>query len=308
VIKSFGNHKLKKIKKKYDDIAFIYCPMVSYWSSHINKKLGYKYYVVNHDPIPHSGEKFIFKIYDFVFNKNKIFSNAEAIIVHSQTFMQYVKEKFNKKVYYMPLGEHSAYQRDQNVLTSIYSPNKINFLFFGRITKYKGLDILYKAFVIIADRYPKRSSLTIVGEGDYKQFIGENFENYPIELINRWIPDDEVFRYFTGENIVMVCPYIDATQSGVILVAFDFGIPVIVTKTGGLVEQVDNEKNAILIEPGNVEELVKSMEKFIFDPRLIYQMKENIAKSAPTPSWAEVIKNLLYQIGNEKITVNNSKI
>lgn len=51
--------------------------------------------------------------------------------------------------------------------------------------------------------------------------------------------DEEVESIFSGENLVAVLPYLDATQSGVVLTAMDYGVPVIATDTGGLSEQIE---------------------------------------------------------------------
>ena len=55
------------------------------------------------------------------------------------------------------------------------------------------------------------------------------------------------------ESDAVICPYTDATQSGVVMTAFAFGKPVIATKVGGLPEMLDNGELGILIPPKNAE-------------------------------------------------------
>ena len=57
----------------------------------------------------------------------------------------------------------------------------------------------------------------------------------------------------------VVCPYTDATQSGVVMTAFAFGKPVIATRVGGLEEVVSHERTGLLVPPGDARALADAM-------------------------------------------------
>lgn len=90
------------------------------------------------------------------------------------------------------------------------------FLFFGRIEKYKGVDILYHIFK--DSYYLRQEKLVIAGKGD----IYFDYQPLPnVTLINRFIRDNEIRNLFQKAKCV-IFPYISATQSGVFSFCFYF--------------------------------------------------------------------------------------
>ena len=288
--------KPKVLRETKDlNVKAIYSPMGTFWSDKINKLFPKAKTVMTiHDPIPHSGTNWYTKLAIRAFS-----SSYDVIVVHSKVFVDEVK-KLNKseQVIYIPLGRHNIYRWATEKKSIIkYDVNKINFVFFGRLEEYKGLDVLAKAWMILDAKYHVNVSLSIVGNGDFSLYreLYQNFTN--VEIINRWIDYGEVESVFTGENLVCICPYKDGTQSGVILVALDYGVPVIATDTGGIGEQIIDGKTGYLIETNNVDALVKTMEKFVLDKKLIEIMKTEIQTYIAGISWNKSAKKLMEIIG-----------
>ncbi|QWB95444.1 glycosyltransferase [Mycoplasmatota bacterium] len=165
----------------------------------------------------------------------------------------------------------------------------MNFLFFGRITKYKGLNILWEAYKRLLDKYKQQITLSIVGEGDLKLNVNEIKKTIGTNVVNEWIPNEDLYKYFGRKNVVLVCPYIDATQSGVIMLGYDFLVPVIATKTGGIPEQVQDNVTGLLIEPNSIDELYKAMEKFILNIDILSKYSFNIKSYMSNFSWIKSI-------------------
>src|SRR5207253_8898786 len=101
-------------------------------------------------------------------------------------------------------------------------------LFFGRVSPYKGLDDLYRAAPLIAQQVP---GLHIVVAG--RPYPGYALPRAPalpndgcVEVIDRYVSNAELAILFERAHLV-VCPYVDATQSGVIMTAFAFDRPVV---------------------------------------------------------------------------------
>ena len=249
--------------------------------------------MVNHDPIPHSGQS--------MFEAARIFNpfkQANIVIVHSKEFVDYAEKKYNH-VEYLPLNRHDMYKNISDKKKIVwYDSAKINFFFFGRIEKYKGLDILARAYKKLNDKYKDKTSLTIVGNGDLSDYAAEYDGIKNVTIINRWIRDEEVESVFTGNNLVNVCPYKDATQSGVVLVAYEYGVPVIATDTGGLREQVFDNKTGFLISPNSVDQLVLAMEKYIHNNELIKLQQENIKEYLKSISWESSAKKLVSMLNS----------
>ena len=288
-----NNKKIKKSLLGYK-VKMIYCPMVTFWTKKINRLIKKTPIImVNHDPIPHSGQS--------MFEAARIFNpfkQANIVIVHSKEFVDYAEKKYNH-VEYLPLNRHDMYKNISDKKKIVwYDSAKINFFFFGRIEKYKGLDILARAYKKLNDKYKDKTSLTIVGNGDLSDYAAEYDGIKNVTIINRWIRDEEVESVFTGNNLVNVCPYKDATQSGVVLVAYEYGVPVIATDTGGLREQVFDNKTGFLISPNSVDQLVLAMEKYIHNNELIKLQQENIKEYLKSISWESSAKKLVSMLNS----------
>lgn len=290
----FQKKIIRKIKNKYK-VKAVYCPMVSFWTKAINDIFrDVKIITVNHDPIPHSGTS---KVVAWLMERP--YKSADVVVVHTKKFVEYTSKKYGKTVYF-PLPRHCTYRdiKEKKCLLS-YDDKKINFLFFGRITEYKGLDILAHAYSNVSKQYGDKVSLNVVGYGDFSKYelLYRDLDN--VKIINKWVEDEEVESVFAGENIVLICPYKDATQSGVVLVAYDYGVPVIASNIGGISEQVIDGKTGILVEPNSVDDLVNAMNKLI-ENHVIISMRDNIKSYLHEISWDKTVRKIIDIIENEE--------
>ncbi len=108
-----------------------------------------------------------------------------------------------------------------------------------------------RAFPLIKKEV-QRARLFIVGSGDlgpYQDILKEIGEA-DIEIENRWIADEEIGSYFARAHLA-VCPYIEASQSGLIPLAYVFKVPVVATHVGGLKEQVEHGRTGLLVPPND---------------------------------------------------------
>lgn len=277
-------------------VSAVYTPMSTFWTVPINNifKNSSKI-VVNHDPIAHSGAP-----KRVVWLLERPFKKADIVVVHTKKFVDYTKEKYGRTEY-IPLGKHNLYRNVLNRKRIIqYDSTKINFVFFGRITEYKGLDILADAYKKIQSEYGDRVTLSIVGNGDFSEYRNKYDGLQNTTIINRWIADEEVESVFLGENLICVCPYKDATQSGVVLVAYDYGVPVIASNTGGIDEQIADGKTGALIEPNDVESLYCAMKKFIINELSIQDLRTNIDTFMKEISWENTARRIIELIAAEE--------
>ena len=84
----------------------------------------------------------------------------------------------------------------------------------------------------------------------------------------------EVSQLFRQANVV-VLPYIEATQSGVVPVAYTFGKPVVATTVGGLPEQVEHEQTGLLVPPRDERALADAVVRLLKDRDLRHRMGQN---------------------------------
>jgi glycosyltransferase involved in cell wall biosynthesis len=143
-------------------------------------------------------------------------------------------------------------------------------LFFGFVREYKGLRYLLEAMPeILAELSDVR--LLVVGEfWQGKQPYLDQIARLGIEqnvvIVDQYVPNEQVPLYFSAADVV-VLPYTDVTQSGVVQLAFGFGVPVITTRVGGLPDVVADGKTGYLVDPGDVSGLSRAIVGFFRQDR-----------------------------------------
>lgn len=140
-------------------------------------------------------------------------------------------------------------------------------LFFGRICTYKGIEYLLEAFQQLAEK-DEKYRLVIAGEAnkgaeDYLRQIDEMVVNHDGKVIShtRFIPDDEIEIYFKAAD-VLVLPYKDIFQSGVLFLAYSFGLPVIATDVGSFREAISEGKTGFVCKPCDAADLARVIEQY----------------------------------------------
>jgi D-inositol-3-phosphate glycosyltransferase len=141
-------------------------------------------------------------------------------------------------------------------------------LFFGAVLPYKGLEHLVEACRLLAGR-GRQFKLMIAGNaardpGYWKQ-IEQAMESLPsgsLFLRPNYIPDDEVEDYFKAADVV-VLPYKEIYQSGVHLLAYRYGRPVIATQVGSFGDDIREGLTGYLAPPGNPAALADAIDRFI---------------------------------------------
>jgi len=102
----------------------------------------------------------------------------------------------------------------------------------------------------------------IAGNGDFYFDISDIKSDPHFEIYNYHI-ENEFLVELIGRTSVIICPYRDATQSGVVMTAYAFNKPVIATKVGAFSEYVIENKTGLLVKPENTTELANAIEKML---------------------------------------------
>ena len=139
-------------------------------------------------------------------------------------------------------------------------------LFFGRIWKYKGLEYLVDAEPMIRKEIPDvRFVIAGMGSDQYLQSIRDRMVHpEAFRFISGYVPDSMVARLYQQSSLV-VLPYVDATQSGPLLLAYSFGKPVVVTDVGSLPEYVDDGRTGYVVPPRNPVALADRIVRLLKD-------------------------------------------
>lgn len=248
--------------------------------------------VIFHDVIPHSGANMDKRRDEEVF-----LGKADNILVMSKQFIPIVEKLIHKSkhnILYMRHGTMS-YPEYTGTFSEEDYKKRINFLFFGRIQKYKGLHILSKAFEKVQKQFPD-VYLTVAGSGDFSEYEEEYEALNNTTVMNKYITDDEIAYLFSKPNTVVVMPYIDATQSGITGMAYNYETPIISTDTGGLKEQLFDGEVGVFVKPSDADDLAEKMIRFITEPDLFAQQKSLMQESKEKMSWKYITHELLEQL------------
>jgi glycosyltransferase involved in cell wall biosynthesis len=139
-------------------------------------------------------------------------------------------------------------------------------------------------------------TLLIVGEFYYGEgACRERIEHYGVgervRIINRYVPNEEVEIYFCAADL-MVLPYVEASQSGVLQVAQSFTLPAVATQVGGLPEQISHGNTGFLVPARDSDALAKAIVAFFHEDRG-KEFRKNIEQARSRYSWTRVAEAIV---------------
>lgn len=240
----------KKLREEKPDLVIF-----RYWMPFMGPSLGTlgriirknkhtKVVAIADNIIPHER-----RFFDTPFTKYFV-NSCDGFVTMSESVLEDLKKfDVNKPAGYNP---HPMYESFGRQLDKVEARKKLGLaekgkylLFFGFIRKYKGLDILLRAF---ADKRIQEAGIKLIIAGEYydkpeeyQAIIKEHNLESAVVQANEFIPDSEVSTYFSAADMV-VQTYKTATQSGVTQIAYYYHNPMLVTDVGGLAELVPHNK------------------------------------------------------------------
>lgn len=173
-------------------------------------------------------------------------------------------------------------------------------LYFGFIKPYKGLMHFIDAVPRLRDHWgPERLRVLMVGDvyGDrtpYDQRIAASGAADVIDFRAEYVADQAVETWFMASDLV-VLPYVSATQSGIVQIAWNYDLPVVTTAVGGLPEVVTDGETGFLVPPADPEALARACIRF-FDEDRADAMAAAVRRAKVGYSWenqAQVVEDLL---------------
>lgn len=287
-----------KIKNEKPDLLIIsfwlpfFAPCFGTIAGIIKKNNHTQIAVVCHNVIPH--EK---RIGDIAFTKY-LFEKIDKFVLLSskvENELQIIKPGAEFITLYHPVYSHFGKAVDKKEAKDFLKIDDKNvILFFGLIRKYKGLDVLLKALPLLKDKL--KIKLIIAGEfyeneEKYISLIDELGLKENVKLCSEFIPTAEVKYYFSAADVV-VLPYRDATQSGIVQVANNFLKPVIATNAGALPEVVENNVTGYLVEIENPEKLADAVLKY-YNENKEEEFSKNIHERLEKISWQNFTEELI---------------
>jgi glycosyltransferase involved in cell wall biosynthesis len=245
------------------------------------KRSGARFLATIHDAAPHPGDRIHVPMR---FVRAEV-AAADAIVTLSRHVRDQVArwpEARGKPIAVVPhgvFGEAAPQPKRRDGKTPL------RLLFLGRLLSYKGLHLLVAAYRSLRARGID-VRLAVLGHGD-ASLLGDTSDLDDLALENRWASDDEMQEAARAADVV-VLPYTEASQSGVVALAMGAATPVVATKVGGLAEQVIDGETGLLAAP-DAEALADAIARLARDDALYARLSEGAAHHAATAlSWAKI--------------------
>jgi D-inositol-3-phosphate glycosyltransferase len=209
---------------------------------------------------------------------------CDQVIIHSEKGKEEIIELFkvNKnKIHVIQHGDYKFFVPEKG-LSKKQAKNRLGIssgtktiLFFGAIRENKGLRNILVALPEIKKRIDN-VKLLIVGEpwedySKYKEIIFEEQIKKDVFEKLDYVPNEDVPLYFFATDLV-VLPYNEITQSGILQIAYAFGKPVVAADLGGFREAVEDGKNGYLVPLADTEKLSEKCIDILSDVKKIETM------------------------------------
>lgn len=203
----------------------------------------------------------------------------DGIIVHNKSSLNDLKKK-NVKIKRIDVIAHGNYKPFISEILLKEKTDRFTLLFFGQIKKVKGLDVLLNAIKKIKDKGYDGVELIIAGK-----VWKSDLDSY-VNLVNvlgikdmvrtdfRYIPDEEVASFYSKADLVIL-PYTEIYQSGVVLLTMSYGKPVLCSDLEAFKEVVIEGETGFLFENKNEFDLADKIINVMERPELLQSVIDN---------------------------------
>ena len=225
-----------------------------------------------HDSLIHVGDAVSGKTPQWVYDRACY--RARGRIVHAPQVKELLVQRLGIPSGTVHVVPHVIVGDISQVVEEKVQSEETHILFFGRIWEYKGLEYLIRAEPLITSRAPQ-AKIVIAGQG-------EDFDRYRRMMVhperfivsNEYVSDERRAELFCQAGVV-VLPYIEASQSGIIPMAYRCGKPVVATTVGGLPAMVDHGRTGYLVPARDVDALAEAIVNLIQNEEMRRQFGEN---------------------------------
>lgn len=197
--------------------------------------------------------------------------NASRFIVHSEHDRELIASQYRidpSRITVIPHGLYDQYpilSKEESKLQLGIGGNFV-LLFFGLLRPYKGVSHLIQAFEKLPSYLLEETVLVIAGEAWEDQESLNRIKESPVSdriiLENRYISDEDIPVFFSAADL-LVLPYTRASQSGVAHIGIAYGLPILATQVGGLVESLGSYAGTRFVRPGDNDGLADTIKDLI---------------------------------------------
>ena len=248
------------------------------------RRAGVRYVVIVHDAADHPGDATA--MVNFWLLRDAL--KADGVV----TLSAYVKSRLvarfpqlagRTRVLFLPILRSIRESRPAR------SADQIGFLFFGRLMAYKGLALFVEACELLRARNLS-FRVAVAGEGNLGAWA-DRLATINAVVINRWLDYAEVSALISQYDC-MVLSNIEASQSGVVALAYGLGMPVIATPVGGLSEQIRDGESGLMAQSVSAPAIADAMQLFLQDAQLRARLLKGVAQAQTDFSMARFFRSI----------------
>jgi glycosyltransferase involved in cell wall biosynthesis len=212
--------------------------------------------------------------------RRHVLRRAVLLVVHGERLQCALERRIDgTKVAVVPHGASP-------MVEPLPVPGRRSILFFGRLEPYKGLDVLVRAVRIVTRA--RDVELVVAGSGP-EAAVARGHDG--VRLREGYVAEADVEALFASASLV-VLPYVEASQSGVGLLAVARGIPVVVSDVGALPELVPVP--SYVVPPGDADQLARALLEHIDDD---LEARRRVLRRAESFAWERCAETSLRLYG-----------
>ncbi len=258
---------------------------------HLLRRRQLRVIYVAHDAEPHPGD--YAQLWQRV-TQALLIKNADRVVALSGNVSRRLAERdpaSASKTSTIPL--EAFYPTRRSLLSERRSTEgPVRLLFYGRLLPYKGLDLLIQALGPL--KGDSRWRLTLAGSGPLESEVRRAFAEWPqVDLELGWIPDQRMDELFSSHHLLL-CPYKEASQSGVIAEALSWALPSLVMPAGALPEQIGYGIAGLVARTGDAEGFRDALTSVLDAPEVLAPLSQGsvalLAERQSQDDWLKLIK------------------
>lgn len=194
-----------------------------------------------------------------------IYNKSDLLVVLAEASKKYIVEQYHLKNSQVFVIRNGYKEKNINRLAHNYNPNSVTYSYVGSFHEWQGVVDLCRAVTSIDYEFWENNSIYFVGDGPCLSRCKEMVSAYSKGNLNihftGWLDAEQTDAVISKTDFLMAPrPSTVATETVVPLKVSDsiaFGVPLICSKVGGLLELLENRGAAIFFDKDNVDDLVR---------------------------------------------------
>lgn len=214
--------------------------------------------------------------------------SADAVIVHTAAERAALLPLTARPIEVAPLPPHLP--TTARLALPPDRPPTRRLLFFGKVRRYKGVDVLLRALALVPD-----VGLDIVGEfyedaARLRALVDRLGLAERVRVSADYLPAGRIPELFAGFD-ALVLPYRTATASQLVALAHWHGLPTVATRVGNFPETIRAGIDGLVCAPDDVEDLARAL-RALYEPGRLMQLRAGVRPADAEPVWERYLRTL----------------